>query len=49
MPTASLSPGTRLVREWHGRTQHVDVIEGGYVFEGKTHAFQHSECLGLNG
>ena len=31
-------PGTRLVREWHGRTHHVDVIEDGFVFEGKTHA-----------
>jgi hypothetical protein len=37
-PTASLSPGTRLVREWHGRTHHVDIIENGFVFEGKTHA-----------
>jgi hypothetical protein len=35
---ALLSPGTRLVREWHGRTHHVDVIEDGFVFEGKTHA-----------
>ncbi len=30
-------PGSRLVREWHGRTYHVDVIEEGYVFEGKTY------------
>lgn len=38
-PAASrLSIGTRLVREWHGRTHHVDVIEGGFLFEGKTHA-----------
>jgi hypothetical protein len=30
-------PGSRLVREWHGRVYHVDVIEEGYVFEGKTY------------
>lgn len=36
--SVSLSPGTRLVREWHGRSHHVDVTEDGFVFEGKTHA-----------
>lgn len=30
-----LTPGTRLMREWGGRTHVVDVIEGGYVFEAK--------------
>lgn len=30
-----LSPGTRLVREWHGTSHHVDVLEEGFVFEGK--------------
>ena len=34
----SLSPGSRLVREWHGKAHHVDVIEEGFVFEGKTYA-----------
>lgn len=33
----SLAPGTRLVREWHGRTHHVDVIEDGFVYEGRNH------------
>lgn len=32
-----LSPGTRLVREWNGRTHHVDVIEKGFVWNGKKH------------
>lgn len=26
-------PGTRLVRQWHGRTYHVLVLEDGYIFE----------------
>ena len=26
-------PGTRLVRQWHGKTYHVLVLDDGYVFE----------------
>jgi hypothetical protein len=29
--------GTRLVREWNGRTHFVDVSEDGFVFDGKTY------------
>jgi hypothetical protein len=29
----AIKPGTRLVREWHGRTYQVLVIDDGYVFE----------------
>lgn len=29
-----LAAGTRLVREWNGRTYHVDVIAGGFVWNG---------------
>jgi len=29
-------PGSRLVREWNGRTYQVEVIGGGYVMDGKT-------------
>ena len=32
-----LTPGTRLVREWNGRTHHVDVIAGGFVWNGTRH------------
>ena len=28
-------PGSRLVREWHGRTYTVDVLETGFLFDGK--------------
>jgi Protein of unknown function (DUF2924) len=27
-------PGSRLVREWHGRTYTVDVLEAGFLFDG---------------
>jgi len=37
IPTASLTPGSRLIREWHGRGHSVDVIEGGFVFEGRSY------------
>lgn len=30
-------PGTRLVREWKGRTHVVDVREDGFAFDGKTY------------
>lgn len=31
----SLAPGTRLLREWQGRTHHVTVVAGGFEYEGK--------------
>ena len=34
-PRVALSPGTRLVREWHGRTCTVEVTEQGFVFAGQ--------------
>ena len=32
---AMAKPGSRLVREWNGRTCQVDVIDGGYEMDGK--------------
>jgi len=32
-----LEAGMRLVREWNGRTYSVDVIEGGFVWDGRVH------------
>lgn len=32
---ATLSPGTRLSREWQGRTYQVDVLDKGYAYDGK--------------
>jgi hypothetical protein len=34
-PGLSLKAGSRLVREWHGRTHTVIVIEDGFEYEGK--------------
>jgi hypothetical protein len=33
----TLSPGTRLVRNWHGRTFSVDVTETGFEWEGRAY------------
>jgi Protein of unknown function (DUF2924) len=35
-PDTSLRPGTRLVREWRGRTHMVAVTEDGFEYAGKT-------------
>ena len=32
-----LTPGTRLVREWNGKTHHVDVVDSGFVWNGASH------------
>jgi hypothetical protein len=32
---AALQPGTRLLREWKGETNHVTVVSGGFVYDGK--------------
>ena len=34
---STIKPGTRLVREWNGRTHHVEMVESGFVWNGKTH------------
>jgi hypothetical protein len=33
--SVSLRPGTRLVREWRGKTHHVVVLESGFEHEGR--------------
>ena len=33
-----LRPGTQLVREWHGRTHHVLMLEDGLMFEDRRYA-----------
>jgi hypothetical protein len=37
MPSLSLKPGARLVREWHGRTHTVTVTEDGFEYAGSTY------------
>jgi hypothetical protein len=33
-----LKPGTRLVREWHGQTHHVNVTDKGFIWNNKEYA-----------
>ena len=35
--SARLSPGGRLVRDWHGRTHTVEVVENGFRYDGETY------------
>ena len=37
-PSLSLKPGSRLIREWHGRTHIVTVTEDGFEFAGTSYA-----------
>lgn len=37
-PAVLLKPGTRLLREWHGKTHHVIVLEDGYEHEGRRYS-----------
>jgi hypothetical protein len=32
-----IKPGTRLIREWNGRTHHVEAVDGGFLWNGKIH------------
>ena len=34
---SSLRPGSRLVREWNGRSHHVHVLENGFAFKGRVY------------
>ena len=34
---STLSPGSRLVREWHGRCHTVEVTEDGFLYMGRRH------------
>lgn len=35
-PRTELTPGTRLIREWNGRTISVDVLEEGFAYDNRT-------------
>ena len=35
-PAVTLSPGTRLLREWQGQTHHVTVLASGFEYSGRT-------------
>ena len=33
--SAAITPGTRLLREWQGRTHHVVAVSGGFEYDGR--------------
>ena len=36
-PKQKLTNGTRLIREWNGKEHIVDVVDGGFLFDGETY------------
>jgi len=36
--SSALKPGGRLIREWNGVTHAVDVVEGGFIWDGQRHS-----------
>ena len=36
-PRTVIKPGTRLIRDWNGRTHVVDAMKGGFIWEGQTY------------
>ena len=43
------APGSRLIREWNGTTHIVDVVEGGYLWNGARHRSLSSIALAITG
>lgn len=37
VPTVSLAPGARLLRQWQGQTHHVTVLAQGFEYSGQTY------------
>jgi len=49
-PISSMpAPGSRLIREWNGTTHVVDVVEGGYLWNGVRHRSLSSIALAITG
>lgn len=44
-----LKPGTRLSRDWHGRTHHVLVIDDGYLFEERRYRSLSQVAVAITG
>lgn len=45
----SLTPGTRLMREWNGTTELVDVVEGGFVWRGMAYKTLSATAVAITG
>ena len=51
-PTTSsptLSPGTRLIREWNGRSHTVEVVDKGFQWNGEVHKSLSAVALAITG
>jgi hypothetical protein len=48
-PGPRIKPGSRLVREWHGRTHTVCVTDDGFAFQGKTYRSLTKIALDITG
>jgi hypothetical protein len=44
-----LSPGTRLLREWNGSTEMVDVLADGFGWRGKTYRTLSAVAVAITG
>jgi len=52
IPTAGhrkLRPGSRLVRQWQGRSHVIEVIEGGFIYEGNKYTSLTSIARAITG
>lgn len=47
--SASLGPGSKLVREWHGKTHHVIVTDTGYFWNNKTYQSLSAIAFAITG
>ena len=47
--SAKPRPGTRLLREWNGRTYMVDVVEDGFVLDGESYRSLSAIALRITG
>lgn len=48
-PNRQLTPGTRLMREWNGATELVDVVEEGFVWRGKSYRTLSAVAVAITG
>jgi hypothetical protein len=45
----SLKPGTRLCRDWHGRTHHILVLDDGFLFEDRRYRSLTQIAIAITG
>ena len=48
-PRGRLAPGTRLIREWNGTTHVVEVLDGGFIWNGVRHGSLSAVAQAITG